>query len=174
MIRQKPGPPWDTPQSWRAANKAVSCLLDSHRRWPGPLFETSTMIRDRIEELDFLYRQLCTETCPFCPQPCCITADIWFDLKDLIFLHAEGLPVPANSPQKLRGMPCPFLGFRGCGLPRTTRPWICTWYLCPVQKLRLKKHRKDLLHKINLLTSEVAGLRRQLEQCFIRLGAPVK
>ncbi|MFW5931214.1 MAG: hypothetical protein ACOCQI_05615 [Desulfosalsimonas sp.] len=171
MPPEKPGPPWDTPRSWQEANKAVSRLLDRHRCRLAPLLETSGIIRERIDELDSLYRHLCAETCPFCPHPCCINADIWFDLKDLVFLQAEGLPVPATCPRKPRHMPCPFLGSRGCLLPRTGRPWICTWYLCPVQKRRLGKHQKNILYKINLLTSEVTGLRRQLEQRFIHLAA---
>jgi hypothetical protein len=27
---------------------------------------------------------------------------------------------------------------KGCVLPRMSRPWICTWYLCPTQKAILE------------------------------------
>lgn len=164
------GPPWHGRRCWREANASVRHIFQRHRGRLDLLTRTAGHIRAGLEELDLLYRDLCPETCTFCPEPCCISADIWFDLKDLLFLHAAGLPVPAQSPKEQNHMPCSFLGPGGCLLARTSRPWICTWYLCPTQKLRLIKENPGRLYRIEELTGKIRGLRGKMEENFIKLA----
>ena len=80
-----------------------------------------------------LLDELCMATCTYCPDPCCFSAYAWFDFRDLLFAHLNGLAVPPAQLMTDRKMICRYLGVRGCTLERISRPWICTWYLCPAQ-----------------------------------------
>lgn len=170
MTRQCAGPPWHRRQCWQAANFSVRHIFEKHPDRLDLLIETAGHIRAGLEQLDFLYQDLCAKTCTFCPEPCCLSADIWFDLKDLLFLHAAGLPLPVQNPKKHSQMPCAFLGPRGCLLARTSRPWICTWYLCATQKYRLTRTNPGRLSRIQNLTQQVKALRITLENHFIGLA----
>ena len=122
--------------------------------------------------LDAIYNNLCRQTCPLCPEPCCVNADVWFDLRDLLFLHAACLPLASGSPRKPGKTACWFLGADGCMLPRHSRPWICTWYLCAVQKRRLQSRNPERLRRLRQLTQDIREYRKQLEECFIEIVRP--
>ncbi|MFO7930221.1 MAG: hypothetical protein R6U97_02335 [Desulfosalsimonas sp.] len=169
MYRECAGPPWHRRQCWQAANSSVSQIFKKHRGRLDLLIETAGLIRAGLEQLDLLYSDLCAKTCTFCPEPCCVSADIWFDLKDLLFLHAAGLPLPIESPKTHGRMPCAFLGPRGCLLPRTCRPWICTWYLCVTQKRHLQKNNPEQIHHIRKITDKILAGRKNLESGFIEI-----
>lgn len=173
MWADSAGPPWETRKSWQAANFSIRSLLERHPRKMQPLFQTAGEIRQRLDVLDAIYDELCPQTCPLCPEPCCARADVWFDLRDLLFVHAGFLPVPLENPRKPDHLPCWFLGPGGCRLPRKSRPWICTWYLCPAQKHRLQNRRPAAFIQLRTLTEEIGEYRKQLEKHFIRVtGAP--
>ncbi|MBS3809475.1 MAG: hypothetical protein KGY38_04910 [Desulfobacterales bacterium] len=150
-------------------NYSIRFLFERHENRLHPLKKTAGHIRARLEEIDSVYKKLCAATCPFCPDPCCFSADIWFDLKDLLFLHASGLAMPIKDPGKKKNSPCSFLSSNGCTIARTSRPWLCTWYLCPTQKRRLETKQPGFLHRLQKLTAEITALRKHLEQCFIEL-----
>ena len=171
MRADSAGPPWQTRKSWQAANFSIRSLLDRYPQQMRPLFEIAGQIGRGIDVLDAIYDPLCRQTCPVCPEPCCVRANVWFDLRDLLFLHAGFLPVPLKNPGKPNLMPCWFLGPNGCRLPRKSRPWICTWYLCPAQKRRLQNHHPAVLNRLQALTGEIGAYRKQLEKHFIRISA---
>ncbi len=86
------------------------------------------------------FQDICPATCSRCPEPCCLGAGVWFDYRDLIFFHLTGRLVPPAQPMaRMAGDGCRYLGARGCRLGRLSRPWICTWYVCPTQTRRLRR-----------------------------------
>jgi hypothetical protein len=169
MIFDYPGPPWHLRQTWQAANASVAYLFEKNQNRLKQMTDIAGHIYDMLLQLDAFYEPLCSQTCHVCQKPCCLSADVWFDLKDILFFHAATQPIALESPRKLKNLPCSFLSSKGCVLPRTSRPWICTWYLCPAQKQWLKTKQPCQLKAIENLTRKIGIWRKKLEACFIEL-----
>jgi hypothetical protein len=167
--RAEPGIPWASWNAWQAANQA----LDHHRlRYPADLRQLKSLaqrIESRLNSVSTILDDLCADSCPWCPEPCCLSASVWFDFKDLLFLHFNQNPIPPRQPKWDKKSPCRYLGSRGCRLPRIARPWICTWYLCPTQTAKLRRDypaRRDLL---NQAFARIKADRNMLESEYINV-----
>ncbi len=115
-----------------------------------------------------LLDELCTTTCTYCPDPCCFSAYAWFDFKALLFAHLNGLAIPPAQLMTDRKMICRYLGNRGCTLERISRPWICTWYLCPTQLGALRADAARGKKAFFLETAaEIRRERKEMETAFI-------
>jgi len=162
-------PPWGTKLAWHEANCS---LYDLKKRYSVKLNSAVTLsisLRHRLESIFSLLDDLCLETCPRCPNPCCLHASPWFDFRDLIFLHLNTLAIPISQTIEALNETCLYVSPRGCTLARICRPWICTWYLCSVQMANLNIRRT---HQVNNLTSainEIKALRNEMEETFIRV-----
>jgi hypothetical protein len=164
------GLPWSTRSQWQEINASIQVLYQRHRcHFEEYLRPTATRIYGRLNAINSLLDQMCRISCPQCPAPCCLSAKIWFDLKDLLLIHLLQAPLPVCQPLQHRTNICRNLSPKGCTLPRLIRPWICTWYLCPTQ-MKIIRSAKDpefmpLPQQIDFLKQ----LRKQLEADFIRL-----
>jgi len=163
------GIPWATPLSWRAANQAIDYHLQRHRP---DLKQPAILAREIKSWLNAVFPiidELCAHSCARCPEPCCLAAIVWFDFKDLLFLHFNRLSISPAQPKTDFKTPCRYLGPRGCRLARIVRPWICTWYLCPTQTAKLKnggRHKRDALERA---IAKIKSGRNLLESEFIRI-----
>lgn len=90
-------------------------------------------LRARILALDSFMDNLCAATCRACTDNCCRRATVWYDFKDLLYLHLASTPFPAGQLISHPGQICRYLTAAGCELPRTQRPFVCTWYVCAAQ-----------------------------------------
>lgn len=143
MKKNGAAPPWSDDFGWRRVNDALSTLA----------------------KVSAAFSRLCPVTCSRCPDPCCLGAKVWFDLRDLIFLHlTERTPPPAQPIAALTEV-CRYLGPNGRRLDRFYRPWICTWYLCPTQTARLRRDGDpaDVIGAINAAKS----LRKTMARAFL-------
>ncbi len=161
-------PLWKNSASWREANHTVAFLIDRYGRH---LHETTRVARNLYRKTVSLFpllEELCRTTCTHCPDPCCFSAYAWFDFKDLLFVHLNGLAIPPAQLMTDRKMICRYLGVRGCTLERTSRPWTCTWYLCPAQNGVLRAdtagEKKAFFHET---ATEIRGGRKEMETAFI-------
>ncbi len=139
-----------------------------HRR---NLHDAVNMARNIFADLQStfpLMDELCARTCPKCPEPCCQVAKLWFDFRDLIFLHLNEIHIPDSQPLAHYDDTCRYLGPRGCVLPRQSRPWICTYYLCAVQTARLRKKSRVQLRELDRLLEKIKRNRKKLEDEYIR------
>lgn len=157
------GPPWHTAGQWREINDAFAYLkrrygaeLDRARSLAAALQICLTSLFPLMDELNRC-------TCPLCMKPCCRTAVVWFDFRDLLFLHLSGNLPPMSQPLYPDAGLCRFLDPQGCRLPRLLRPWICTWYLCPPQTAMLRDRCRCLDDEL----SEIKRLRSAMEDEFI-------
>ena len=161
--------PWATPHEWRAANQAV----EFHQRLYHLEFQKAAALAQKLKlGLESIYSaldELCIDSCPWCPEPCCLKAVAWFDFKDLLFLHFNQQPIPPAQPKANLGMPCRYLGPRGCRLPRLTRPWTCTWYICPTQTAKLRNGQQEKNSLLNQAMAQIKSERDGLENEFIRI-----
>ncbi len=164
-------PPWNSPETWHEANQTVAYLIERHRPELNRFVKLFQDVKGRLERLIPWIDELCANTCPWCPAPCCLFAVVWFDFADLLFLHLSSQQIPPSQPQQVAKIPCRYLGARGCTLPRISRPWICTWYLCDSQLANLRKRDDDAQDIFNQALQAVKEGRREMEAEFIRVVA---
>lgn len=167
---QASAPPWAQPAQWIEAHKHLTGLCAAREAELGTLrLKAAQLVRALQLAVFPVMDQLCAETCPMCPDPCCLRAKPWFDFRDLILMHLAGLAIPEAQVLEDMTSTCRYSGPHGCTLPRSSRPWICTWYLCPAQKARLGQGPKTVRTSLTLTLQEVKKGRKELEDRFIEL-----
>ncbi len=164
-------PPWHTLQLWHTANTSLAHIMRRHQSRLELAKQIASQIRRQIESLDDLMGTLCSQTCPDCLDVCCHHATVWYDFRDLLYMHLSHVRPPANQLHTAPDRPCPCFGHCGCTLPRTQRPFICTWYLCATQKARLSQ----MVASRELFLRNILGALKQarckLEDLFLQSTA---
>lgn len=162
-------PPWRSSPDWQEANRSIDIHIHRYPAELGPAVTIAREVRSRLASLFPFLNNLCTTTCRCCPEFCCLTASPWYDFRDLLFLHLNLLEIPKSQPIHDYKDTCRYLSPRGCTLSRITRPWICTWYLCPTQTANIKNRNRRQWETINQTVSSIKIGREQLEAEFIRV-----
>ncbi len=141
--------PWASSLIWREANSSIAFHIRLYRKQLSEAVDCAFQLKDLLFSLDRFFFELGRQTCVFCPDSCCLKAKVWYDFKDLLFIHLIGERLPPGQPVIKRLDVCRYLTPKGCRLPRILRPWICTWYSCPTQKKRIfEKTKIDIDRKI--------------------------
>lgn len=160
--------PWYSPEEWKEANAVISSLIGRYGSQMDPVRSLAEDLKIRLEMIFPVLNKLCRVSCPWCPDPCCARATVWFDFADLVFIHLMELPVPHCQPYRREdGSSCCHMGVHGCRLSRTTRPWSCTAYLCPTQANVLRKNEQRLHHRLNQSIKAIKTMRKKMEDAFI-------
>jgi hypothetical protein len=157
-------PPWGDEREWEEACRSVQYLRQRYSQGMKEIADLALAVRRGLERLAADMEALCLRTCRFCPSPCCLSARPYFDVADLLTQAFGDIPLPPHQTLLWRQSVCRFSGPRGCRLERIRRPWICTWYRCPVQQKRLATESGDLSAAI----AATAETRKRLERAFIR------
>ena len=160
---------WGRPSLWREANQTLIYLVERHRNLLTRASFEAQSICDNQATLSDLMDEICLRTCPWCPEPCCAVARVWFDFRDLIFLHVSNLPVPNDQPLYEDEKTCRYLGVKGCRLPRNIRPWTCTRYLCPTQMNIIRKKDSPFQAALEQAVWVVKSERKRLEREFMQV-----
>lgn len=165
--------PWSTPPLWQAATQTMAFTIRQYRGALLPVIDLSRRIYERIHTVDSYMTHLCNQTCPRCQDICCGHAHAYFDFKDLLYLHLSQGRLPAHQTLEKSRQTCRYLNPNGCILPRTERPFICTWYICPDQRACLEQVAPSaMLFLLNSLKALKTG-RNQLEAAYIRTTAGI-
>ena len=162
-------PPWGSKVKWQIVNRDLDYLIYRHY---DALKDAVMLARDlqvRMVSIFSLLDDLCWVTCPWCPDPCCLAARVWIDFKDLLFLHLAGHPVPPEQLLSDFKESCRYWSPRGCMLPRISRPWVCTWHLCPTQKVNLRRKALSVQEKMRHAVQRITAGRKAMETEFIRI-----
>jgi len=162
-------PPWGSKVKWKIVNRDLDYLIYRHY---DVLKDAVMLARDlqvRMVSIFSLLDDLCRVTCPWCPDPCCLAARAWIDFKDLLFLHLAGHPVPPEQLLSNFKESCRYWSPRGCMLPRISRPWVCTWHLCPTQKVNLRRKAPSVQEKMRHAVQRITAGRKVMETEFIRI-----
>lgn len=162
-------PPWASKPAWQEANDSIDFHVNRYRADLKSAMAAARDLRRLVESLFPLLNDLCMATCPWCPEPCCLRASPWYDLRDLVFLHLNCLEIPLTQTIHAFKETCRYSSPRGCALSRITRPWICTWYLCPVQTAYLKKTSRCQWGAFDRRVFGIKRRRKDLEEEFIRV-----
>lgn len=161
------GPLWGTADRWREANETMAYLV---RHFAGRFAAAAAHAQNLRTQLENIFPhldRLCRQSCPYCPEPCCLVATVWIDYKDLAFLHLAGHPPPSAPLIETVSDSCRYAGPRGCRLDRIRRPWVCSWYLCPTQTAILRGHGKESAAVLDRAFAAVKRERALMEDRFI-------
>ncbi len=161
--------PWGTPVGWREACFSINHPLRLHRSRLDKALTLAKNLRTQLVLLFPLLDDLCRVSCPWCPDPCCIKANVWFDFKDILFFSLNNDPIPLHQLKTRSGDICRYSGSKGCTLPRITRPWICTWYLCPTHTAILRKKSHLIRDFFSKRVGDIKICRREMEREFIKV-----
>lgn len=160
-------PPWGSAASWFEANQSLDHLIRCNRDKLGGAMELARRIQVDLESIFGLMEHLCSFTCLFCPDPCCLAAKVWIDFRDLLFLHLSKQQIPDGQILRNLKQTCRYWSFRGCTLSRILRPWVCTWYLCPAQAANFRRKPLAVQKNFNRMVQAVKNRRKQMEAEFI-------
>ncbi len=159
--------PWPTDRLWAEARAALGRSLVRNAARLGPARRHAEAIAHGLDRLADLFDELTPATCAVCPDPCCGHAKVWLDFKDLLFLHLIREPLPPHQLRRNLHEPCRYLGREGCRLTRRSRPWICTWYICPLQRQVLERDIPGGGFQADELRTRIKSLRAAMESAFL-------
>jgi len=165
---------WYTAKKWEQVYLSIKKIDDLHREKLGIVYKTANQIRQKFKEMSGLIEEICSQTCVYCKDICCIRATIWFDLKDLIYIYFGTQKFPEHqiikSPYRNHKKACCHFTKKGCMLPRVERPFVCTWYFCPDQKQYIIPENPNMMQCFNQNLEEIKNLRNKMENEFIRVS----
>jgi len=161
------GVPWPTEALWREIGDAFNSSLSRNtrgmteaRRYAASITHQYDLLADRFDDLAVL-------SCETCREPCCRHAKVWLDFTDLLYIHLMRVYRPPSQLRRNLYETCRFLGPRGCRLPRQSRPWICTWYICPTQRQILEGQIPAGMRQVSAVFARVKRLRKAMEHAFV-------
>lgn len=162
-------PQWGIDSDWKEANTSIRHLISRHRDQLGEAFKKAEEIKTGLMSMFPLLDEFCSVTCVTCPSPCCMTATVWLEHCDLIFIHLNDLFVPPCQLIEKQPDSCRFDSPKGCTLPRLSRPWVCTLYLCPPQMALLREKDEPTRKAFEDTVKKIKADRKILEKLFIKV-----
>ena len=159
--------PWSEPKAWNEATSAIGGTRLQNRHDAERCSTTAKRILKLYRELDDPMSALCAVTCPTCNDSCCLRASVWYDFKDLLYIHFSGQDWPPHQALSIESRHCQYLTPNGCALPRSIRPFICIWYLCPSQKQMIIRCRDRGFKGLDAHLQSLKDERRLLEAQYI-------
>ena len=162
--------PWHSMALWQEADNALQIVLHHQKDRLAEAISIAQQIQLMLTSTFRAMDQLCRDTCPDCMDNCCRRATIWFDFKDLLFLHLAEIPLPQAQTISRPGETCRYLPPAGCRLDRIQRPFVCTWYICPAQNTMLKANRQPK-QVTDETIQRIKALRKEMETIYIRATA---
>jgi len=158
--------PWPTDRQWAEAQAALRRSLARSGARLAAARGHADAIAHYLDCLADLFDQLAPATCEVCQDPCCRHAKVWLDFKDLLYLHLIQAPLPPRQLRRNPHEPCRYLGRRGCRLPRLGRPWICSWYVCPVQREVIARDMPGGRAQVDGLRARIKARRAAMEAAY--------
>lgn len=171
MVNQIPA--WGSVSLWSEANWSVDHLLKRYANEISRLSELAREIQASLEIIFSVQNDLCRETCRFCPDPCCLNATVWADLKDLLFIHLTKQKIPDSQLISKQDDYCVYHSAKGCRLPRLSRPFTCTLYLCPPQMAKFRLLDLVIKGEYDKRVTFVKQSRRKIEEMFIQITSSI-
>ena len=159
--------PWSTNALWNEAQDAFRCSLSQGPVRMAAARRSADRLAHQLGLLDDLFEELAATTCKGCLDPCCGHAKVWLDFQDLLFIHLHHEALPPHQMRRNLHERCRFLGMHGCTLPRLSRPWVCTWYICPTQRQALERDVPGGMAQIAAGLPRIKSLRQEMEQRFL-------
>ena len=165
-------PPWKNCDLWYQAVHSLEHVTEKRWRRLWQARRVADLIENKLRGVDGALETLCDSTCKSCADICCKKATVWYDFKDLLYIHLASGSLPAAQIHKEPDFSCGKLTPVGCELPRIRRPFICTWYICPDQADFCGGQQLQATHDIQTSILEIQTLRKQLEHEYVQAVLP--
>ena len=162
-------PPWGTDSEWKEINMTFNHLINRHRDALARTVEKALEMSHKLESLYPIQNDICRETCVQCSSPCCVTATVWLDFYDLLFMHLTGQLIPDHQLIERQIDSCRYHSPTGCVLPRLSRPWVCTLYLCPPQMALLREKNETIRKHTDETIKAIKTDRKIIEDMFLSI-----
>jgi hypothetical protein len=159
--------PWEQATQWQELHHSLHHLISRYAPIAPGLKSLTQKLDNHLAATYPILDRLQGETCTHCCDPCCLHATIWFSLADCIYLHLSQTPIPTGQPLSTTRGHCRYATPSGCRLERPQRPWVCTWYLCPVQMRRLRCRAPQIHRCLDQKFRAIKMYRQRLEAYFI-------
>lgn len=163
-------PQWGSDAEWKEANASIGHLARIHNKKLGGALRKVREMQAKLTTLYPLLDEFCKDTCVQCSSPCCVTATVWLDFCDLIFIHLSGQTIPPRQLIEKQPDSCRYNSPSGCLLPRLSRPWVCTLYLCPPQMALLRLKDDYIRRTFEETVKSLKADRKMLENMFITVS----
>ena len=72
-------PPWNSIAAWQEANRSLNFLIQKNLSELDRAMSLAHKVQTRLASIFSILDDLCKATCPWCPDPCCLTAKVWID-----------------------------------------------------------------------------------------------
>ncbi len=158
--------PWQNRMEFQEAVGFLAVIDRQRGRQLDPVRDLAREILNSFDRLSAGMDSLCNLTCPGCRDNCCKRATIWYDFRDMLYLYFGPGKMPQRQLEKSpgpSGIRCANLRTFGCVLPRARRPFVCTWYFCPDQKIL------PAYAHLNAIILKIKEMRGQMEHEFCRI-----
>lgn len=166
--------PWQTRHEWDQVLLSIKTIERLGKERLSGLFSFADEIKTHFEIISHPMEDLCSCTCVNCEDICCLRATIWYDFKDLLYLYFATGNFPDAQIKKIslenHITACSCFSSTGCILPRTERPFVCTWYLCSAQKNYLLQYSPDRIADFDRALLKLKKLRNEIEEKFVSLS----
>ncbi len=153
--------PWVHGYDWEQMTQSIIKSASFHKERFGNLQILAGEITEIYKNIDNDIEKVSQATCPSCSDVCCMRATVWYDRKDLLFIYYSTGELPLEQIYRRDDGSCCHLSSHGCSLNRSSRPFICTWYICPTLKEAMGESGK-LVMKID----KMKDLRNRLERLY--------
>jgi hypothetical protein len=168
MVHKNLTTPWVSEEDWAQVVFSVSKAIEAIGVKADTMRTISQQIVKAYADIATVLDTVCLTSCPACSEVCCARATVWYDLKDLLTIYLNTDAFPAKQICRLPDHSCCNLTPSGCRLIRSDRPFICTWYICPDQKIVFDEHLNNgeglgVLRVIN----DIKKARKELEHLYI-------
>ncbi len=137
MAPKKLAIPWACEEDWTQIVLSLSKVISAHSALESETAKIRTLSQQIVQtyaDIEPILERVCLASCPTCTDVCCRRATVWYDLKDLLTIFLNTGRFPDKQIYRRADNSCCNLTPSGCGLKRSDRPFICTWYICPDQK----------------------------------------
>jgi len=169
--------PWQSFEEWHQVFLSIKRIDKLHKNRLGKVYGAAIRIKQKFEVLSEPMEKLCSQTCIYCEDICCVRATIWYDLKDLLYIYFGLNTFPKSQiikkTKRNQEKACCHFSEKGCRLSRLERPFVCTWYICSVQKKYETRHHQKINQNFDQTLLEIKNLRNKMEDEFIRISLDV-
>lgn len=159
--------PWASMAAWQECRLSLGKTIAASRADLGHALALAERIVHRYGLIGDLFDAIAESTCAVCVHPCCLDARVWLDFKDLLLMHLTGQVPPPGQLRRNWRSHCRYLTARGCALSRAARPWVCTWYICPLQRRVLQRDLPGGPERFRRWWPEITILRERMETAFV-------
>lgn len=173
MVHKKTAIPWTSEEDWAHVVFSMSKAIAAMGSKADAIRTLSQQIVQGYADIEMVLDRVCLTSCSTCTDVCCARATVWYDLKDLLTIYLDTGAFPDKQINRRPDQSCSNLSPLGCRLIRSGRPFICTWYICPVQKSVFDKviENDKELAVIGVING-IKTARNELEQLYIKAVCP--